>query len=120
MFEADPGSLALIQLDTLSVRWTQVNDIRQRVHKRYGFPAKAILVAATHNHAGPAVARVGAVQRDDNYIETMVQRVVTAFGQAPDNGAEAQVGFARQSDFTLSCNRRVVMRDGTVVSQGPL
>jgi len=118
VFEAESGSLAFIQLDTLSVRWTQVNDIRQRIQERYGFPGQTIMVTATHNHAGPAVARVGAVQRDDNYIETMVQRVVTAFGQALDNRAEAQVGFAREFDFTLSCNRRVVMRDGTVVAQG--
>lgn len=114
VFECGGEQLAFIQLDTLCIRWTQVNDIRRRVHRQYGFPPHRVMVAATHNHAGPAVAGTGDVKRDDGYIEILVQKIVSAFGQALAGQVEAQAGFGQRFDFTLSHNRRVVMRDGTV------
>ena len=72
VFEHGGRQVALFSLDTLSIRWTQVNDIRSRIQARYGLPGSHILVAATHNHGGPAVARAGRVLRDERHIETMV------------------------------------------------
>ncbi len=112
------GCLAFIQLDTLCIRWTQVNDIRQRIESRYGFPGANIMVSATHNHAGPAVAKLGDVRRDDVYIETMVRKIVESFGQALDNMQLAEIGFASVPEWDISHNRRVVMRDGTVSTHG--
>ncbi|MBN2494883.1 MAG: hypothetical protein JXR96_09865 [Deltaproteobacteria bacterium] len=106
--------IGFIQLDTLSVRWTTVQDIRQRISEHFGFPGGNVLVAATHNHAGPAVANVGDVRRDDAYVETMVEATVEAFGRALADREDAQVGFGRAFDFDIGHNRRVVMRDGTV------
>ena len=56
VFERGPEAVAFIQLDTLAIRWTQVQDIRARIASRYKFPGSHIMVSATHNHAGPAVA----------------------------------------------------------------
>ncbi len=116
----DSGSrrVAFIQLDTLSIRWTQVSDIRGRISESYGFPGENIMVAATHNHAGPAVANCGDVPRDDVYVEQMVDKVVSSFGAALANLKEARIGFGSRSEFTVSFNRRVVMRDGTVRTHG--
>lgn len=109
--------VAFIQLDTLCVRWTQVNDIRRRIESQYGFPGNHILVSATHNHAGPAVANVGDVKRDEAYIETLVKKCVQAFGAALAARQTAEIGFNHVYEAEVGYNRRVLMRDGTVKTQ---
>jgi len=118
VFESGGQQVAFIQLDTLCVRWTQVADIRRRITERYDFPGDHVLVAATHNHAGPAVARCGDVPRDDAYVESLTQKVVAAFGQALQNRRDAQVGFGSGFEFRIAHNRRVIMRDGTARTHG--
>jgi len=111
-------SLGLVQLDTLSIRWNQVNEIRHRIQRRCGVPATHILVGATHNHAGPAVATFGDTIRDEVYIENMIQRVVDAFEWVWRNRKPAKIGFASGFEWRVAHNRRVVMRDGTVKTHG--
>lgn len=120
VFESDGAAIALIQLDTLSVRWTQVNEIRQAVAQRYGFPGASVMIAATHNHSGPAVATVGEVPRDNAYVQTMVDKVVEAFGMALENQCEAQVGYGHVAEHRVAHNRRVVMRQGTTRTHGSM
>ncbi|MBR0457708.1 MAG: hypothetical protein IJJ26_00590 [Victivallales bacterium] len=114
------GQAAILQLDTLSIRWTTTDHIRDAISRAYGFPALNIMVAATHNHAGPAIATVGDVKRDDQYIDTLVAKVVKAFGKALKGLKPARLGFARCNDLSLTHNRRVVLRDGTVRTHGDL
>ncbi len=118
VIESAGCKVAFIQLDTLSIRWTQVSDMRRRIAERYGFPPGNVMVAATHNHAGPAVANAGDVQRDEGYIETLVTRVVSVFGDALAGMREGEVGFGGCFEFDVPRNRRVVMRDGTVRTHG--
>lgn len=66
LFENDSNRIAFIQLDTLSIRWTQTNDMRQRIERSCGFPGNHIMVSATHNHAVPEVTVIAA--RDTNGI----------------------------------------------------
>ncbi len=110
--------VAFVQLDTLSVRWTQVNEIRKRVAEEHGFPGENVMVSATHNHAGPAVANCGDVKRDDAYVRGMVDKVVSAFGEALIRMEEAEIGLGNTFEFDVGFNRRVVMRDGTVRTHG--
>jgi len=110
--------IAFVQLDTLCVRWSRVDEIRRRVTEEYGFPGPHVMVAATHNHAGPAVANLGDVERDDAYVDTMVSKVVAAFGMALANRQEAEIGSGSCFEFDVAYNRRVVLRDGTVRTHG--
>ena len=118
VIESGDEQIAFVQLDTLSVRWTHAQDIRGRVQEQYGFPGDHVMVAATHNHAGPAVANCGEVRRDEAYIEQLTARAVSAFGQALENMQQAEVGLGSCSEFNVGYNRRVIMRDGTVRTHG--
>ncbi|HOX39397.1 MAG TPA: hypothetical protein PL033_15560 [Candidatus Brocadiia bacterium] len=118
VIESGDNRIALVQLDTLSIRWTQVNDIRSRVESRYGFPGGSVMVCGTHNHAGPAISSAGVVRRDDAYIETTVNKVVDAFGSALESVRDAEMAFGYRAEFDIAFNRRVVMRDGTVKTHG--
>ncbi len=118
VLESVGGMLGFVQLDTLSIRWTQTNAIRRRLAEQYGVAGDHVMVSATHNHAGPAVANCGDVRRDEGYIEQLVDKVVAAFGQAMQDLQPARVGIGRGVEFAVAHNRRVVLGDGTVRTHG--
>jgi hypothetical protein len=117
VFDDGTTKIGFIQLDTLSTRWTQVHDIRQRISQAYGFPGENVMVSATHNHAGPATSGLEPVPRDEGYIETLVTRSVAAFGEALKGMQEVDVGFASGQNVEVAHNRRSIMRDGTTKCQ---
>ena len=117
VFADGADRIAFLQLDLLSLRWTHVNDIRRRVEQAYGFPGRNIMVACTHNHAGPATAGLDPVPREEAYNERLTQQCVSAFGQALSGPREARVGFRSAFEFQVAHNRRTLFRDGTVKSQ---
>lgn len=110
--------LVLVELDTLSIRWTQVDRVRRRVQSEFGVPGGHVLIAATHNHCGPPVANCGDVRRDEAYIATLEDRIVAAIGLALAARRPAEVGVNSVFEFNVAFNRRVVMRDGTVRTHG--
>jgi len=118
VFTDDRRTIALLQLDTLSIRWTQVNDIRRRIERQFGIPGDGIMVTATHNHAGPPIANCGRVARNAEYIEQLIQRCVAVFGQALAGSQPAEWGFGHTFNFQVALNRRIVLRDGTVCTHG--
>jgi len=111
------GKAAFIQLDTLSVRWSDTDDLRKRIASACGFPAGNIMVSATHNHAGPAIARLTPVERETAYVEELKKNCISAFAQALSGLEEVEAGFASAKEFDVAFNRHTVMRDGTVNCQ---
>ena len=116
--QSGPDGVGIVSLDTLSIRWTEVTDIRGRIESQYGFPGDRVMVAATHNHASPAVANVGDVPRDEAYLEWVVPIIVETFGRALKASRAGEIGMGWGFEFGLSQNRRVVQRDGTVRTHG--
>jgi hypothetical protein len=117
IFESGAVRLGFIQLDTLFIEAADVADIRRRIQSRFGFPGANVMVAATHNHAGPAIADCGEVRRDAAYTESMIERIVAVFGLALAALRPAEIGQASIFEHNLSYNRRIAMRDGTTKCQ---
>jgi hypothetical protein len=118
VFGAEATSIAFVQLDTLFIAWPEVSAIRQGVERAYGFPGAHVMVSATHNHAGPAVTHAGEVAKDERYTETLVARVIEAFGRAWADLEPVEIGFWRAFEWRVARNRRLVMRDGRVRTHG--
>ena len=118
IFVQNQIKLAFIQLDTLLVDESDVFTIRQNIYQRYGFPRENIMVSATHNHAGPAIAAAGEVPKDTAYSACVVKKISEAFGSALNNVEIAEVGFNHTYEWQVAYNRRIVMRDGTVRTHG--
>jgi len=110
--------LGIVQLDTLCAPAPLVADIRKAITTEHAFPGEHVMISATHNHAGPAVANAGEVERDDAYVATLIGKVVRVFGRALASVAPAQLGFGRRFEFNVAFNRRIVMRDGTARTHG--
>jgi len=117
-FVSDGQKIGFIGLDTLSIRWTTTQEIRRRISERFGFPGEHVMVAASHNHAGPVTCNCFEVKRDEAYLETLIERCVAAFGQALERLTEAEIGFGHTYEWEVAHNRRVVMRDGTARCHG--
>lgn len=117
VFEGGEGRAAFIGLDLLFVHRDQVAEIRRRVQEKYGFPGDAIMIGATHNHAGPAI-ETDLYPKDEAYVQRMIQASVAAFGQAWESRREAEIGFASVNEWHVGYNRRVIYRDGTARCHG--
>jgi hypothetical protein len=117
VFESGGARIAFIQLDTLFIEAADVADIRGCIESRLGFPGANIMVAATHNHAGPAIADCGEVPRDAAYTESMIEKIVAVFGRALAALCPAEIGQESVFEHGLSYNRRIAMRDGTTKCQ---
>ena len=126
VFENAGGRIGFLQVDTLSIRRTQVAELRRRIDAEFGaefgvefgFPGANVMIAATHNHAGPAIADVGDAKCDIAYTKTFMDNCVRAFGSALNAAQEAEVGFNHVFEFAVASNRRVLMRDGTARTHG--
>jgi Neutral/alkaline non-lysosomal ceramidase, N-terminal len=117
VFETEKEKIAFLQLDLLSIRWSDTDDIRRRIEKEFSFPGKNIMISATHNHAGPAIARLAPVAKQTEYLELMKEKCVKLFGQALNAALPVEIAQISVKEFDVAFNRRTVMRDGTVKSQ---
>lgn len=120
LIEAANGRLAIIALDTLSVSRSHVDQIRRSIEAKTPFGGSSVMVAATHNHAGPALVRLGDVPVDESYRDTVTEAVVGAVSAATAKLAPAEIGVGRHVETSVPHNRRVVLRDGTVETHGSL
>ena len=118
VFSSDTTTIGFIQLDLLSIRWEEVLAIRQRIESKFGVPARNIIISATHNHGGPAIASLGDVRAEEDYIASMADKAVSVFGQAFEKRCEAEVGGARAFEFNAGFNRRIIYRNGLVRTHG--
>jgi hypothetical protein len=119
VLESEAARIAFVALDVISVRWHQVCAIRSTA-ARLGIPETHVLVAATHNHAGPAVCSSGFTPRDDAYVGFMLERTAQALGRAAANLAPARIAVASAIEGRVAFIRRYFMRDGSVRTHPPI
>ena len=117
VLEAGGTRVGFVQLDVCFVTAEDVREMRRRIEQRCGVPGGNVMVAATHNHAGPAVADCGDVRRDDAYTRTLLDRAAETVARAVEALQPAELGLASAARFGLCFNRRIVLRDGTVGTQ---
>jgi len=117
VFECGDGRAAFIGLDLLFVHRDQVAEIRKRIQEKHGFPGDAVMIGATHNHAGPAI-ETDLYPKDEAYIQLMIEKSVAAFSQAWESRREADLGYASVAEWQVGYNRRVIYRDGTTRCHG--
>lgn len=103
VFDAGGRRVTLVALDLIGVP----DGLEERVRARLGPDAPALIVTATHTHAGPptlARARLGAPSPDElDRLETIVAATVTRAA-----AATATVGLAHRRVMApgIACNRR--------------
>lgn len=117
VFVAGEGRAAFIGLDLLFVHRDQVAEIRRRIQEKFGFPGAAVLIGATHNHAGPAI-EADLYPKDEAYVQRMIEGAVAAFGRAWESRQDAEYGYASVPEWHVAYNRRVTYRNGITKCHG--
>jgi hypothetical protein len=109
--------LAIVQLDVALVNEGDTAAIRAKVEADHAIPGTRVMVAATHNHAGPAMIDE-ALPRDEKYIARLVAAAAEAVGLALADREEAEVALGKAVEWDVAYNRRVIMRDGSARTHG--
>ena len=117
VLENDGARVAFIALDLLSIRGSDVIDIRQRVESTANIPAGNLMIAATHNHAGPAIISIGPYRRDDAYLEWLKTTLTELAAEAVGRLESATVGIGVGFEGRFAFNRRWVTKSGIVRTQ---
>jgi hypothetical protein len=117
VFERGTERFALLQLDTALIPAAETRRIREKALKDHGFPPNRIMIAATHNHAGPALVNEG-LPRDEAYVTVLVEKCAQVLGSALRGRTPAEIKIGTAFEFEVSFNRRILMRDGTVRTHG--
>ena len=130
VFDDGQSRVAVVGIDALFIRRPTVQAIRQEIQKQCGIAPEAVLIAASHSHAGGPMGFYLPGEFDDAsplvkslvYEKTVtanpeylarVQREIVAAVVAADAGkveARCAAGFGR--DEQAAFNRRFRMRDG--------
>ncbi len=118
VLESNGTRIGFVSLDLLSIRWSQVDQIRTAAGS-LGIPKTNLMVAATHTHSAPAAVSAGDTKRDQRYIEFMLERVAKALREATSSLAPARIAAASCTEGRVSFIRRCIMKDGSVQTHPP-
>ena len=115
VLELQERSAAVVLCDLHGMSSRHVVKARRQVEERTGIPAAHVMIACTHNHAGPDAAdhRGEAAERLCADAASRIAEVVAA---ARDNLREARAGTARTRLEGIARNRRMRLADGSVVT----
>lgn len=109
VIEKDGNAVAFVSLDVLAVSSEFVERVRENIQRRTGIKSDAIMIAATHTHAGPVTIRTffnpdGTLDKD--YMERLSKAVEDSVAQAFDNKFSARIGVGSGFISGIGVNRR--------------
>ncbi len=122
VFDDGQTRAAMVVCDLLTLPRKTVLEARRQIAEATGIPADHVLIAATHSHTGPVLARdsaldgvVGATKTlCREYVDQLPKLIAQAVIEAQAKAAPSRVFAARQAEADLAFNRRYWMTDGTV------
>lgn len=133
VIEAEGQCVALVGLDTLSVKKSIVAKARALITEKTQIPGANVMVGASHSHAsGPIVgalpgdfahasdpefceklAQESATSAHPQYLDHVARQIATAVIEAHNKREEARLSVGRGHEDTVAFNRRFWMKDGT-------
>lgn len=106
---------AIVSLCCLGLYSRDAEDVRAAVCAATGLPTEHVLVAATHLHSGPPLFSADAAA-SRRVLEHIVQAAAAATEQATAGLRPARLGWASDHLPGVSRVRRILRRDGSVVT----
>jgi neutral ceramidase len=130
VFDDGKTRVAIVGIDSLFIRHATVAAIRDAVSKRCGIAPEAVLIAASHTHAGgptgfflpgefegadplvQTLVREKTVIADPKYLAKVEREVADAIVAADAARVEARCGVAYGREDKVAFNRRFKMKNG--------
>ena len=100
-------TVVIVSCDLLGMHPWIASEVRARASAATGVRQHGVVVAATHNHAGPVGLRAGMLaELDEPLAETLVGRISGAIEEAWRGRRRASIKHASATVDTISLNRR--------------
>lgn len=114
-FSGDGTSVLLITADVIGFRTEFVDDVKATISARIGIPPANIMLAAVHNHGGPAIKAdedevPGA---NEEYVKVLKGKLLDLAFEASKKGVPFRMGIGKGA-CTMNINRRAVFAYGGV------
>jgi len=109
VLENGGSSAAIVSLDVLAVSAEFVEQVRGRIERRTGIKKAAIMIAATHTHAGPVTIRTffnPDESLDSDYMNSLADAIENSVVAAWDNRFDARIGVGSGNVDGIGVNRR--------------
>ena len=109
VLESSGRTAAIVSLDVLAVSAEFVEQVRSRIESRTGIKKGAIMIAATHTHAGPVTIRTffnPDESLDPDYMSSLADAIENSVTAAWENRFEARVGIGSGYVDGIGVNRR--------------
>jgi neutral ceramidase len=110
--------VCFLSLDLLGLHYDSCQMIKNRICKKTGLSPKNILVSTTHTHSGPDVIDFFKEEIDPaclKYVEDISEKVSDGVRQVFNQTDDIKMSFTKTSVSDLSFNRRLFMKNGTMV-----
>ena len=109
VLENGGSSAAIVSLDVLAVSAEFVEQVRGSIERKTGIKKDAIMIAATHTHAGPVTIRTffnpdGTL--DGDYMNALADAIENSVSAAWENRFEARIGTGSGHVDGIGVNRR--------------
>ncbi len=122
VFEQDDQTAAIVVCDLISLPRRTVVAAREAIERQTGLPGSHVLIAATHAHTGPVIARESSFDDFDggstgpavSYTDALPALIAESVDHAIDRRSPARTLAANTTVENLAFNRRFWMDDGTV------
>jgi neutral ceramidase len=103
----DGQRAVILTLDLIGVTEKLRNIVSEAAAERYGLPAQALLINASHTHCGPAYMREGA----EEYFATLTDALIDVIGQSLEKLEPAVLSWSR-ARCGFAMNRRTPTATG--------
>jgi neutral ceramidase len=105
-------TVALVGLDSLSVKRSTVQAARRLAHKLCGIKGENIMVGASHTHCGGPTCDCLGSRPEKWYCDLVGKQIAAAVSEASRLKTEAVISIGSGCEDTVAFNRRFVMNDG--------
>lgn len=113
--ESADCTTAIVLCDLHSLGREQIGQARRLVEEHTGIPAAHVMIACTHNHAGPDTVSHGSGSRDAAR-SAVVTQIADVVASARDQIQEVRTGTATLDLEGIIANRRIRLADGDSVT----
>ena len=117
VMEDGDNAIAVVGLDTLSVKRSIVLAAREIITEAIGMPGEHVMVGASHTHSGGPIVNGGfAAGADSDYCRHVTRQIATAVIDANRRAEDLQIGVGVGQAPGVAFYRRWYMKNGTIWS----
>ncbi|MFW6271063.1 MAG: neutral/alkaline non-lysosomal ceramidase N-terminal domain-containing protein [Bacillota bacterium] len=94
----DQSPVVLVSTDLIGIARKYIENIRDKIEKKFSIPSKNIFISATHTHSGPAAISLrewGKVSQE--YISFLIKKIVYCVGKAKRTIQPARIGYNKDN-----------------------